>query len=45
METITRICCEFFVKGRSIKEIVRDLRGLPQHRPQGAPVRRDAVGP
>lgn len=42
METAARIRREFFVKGKSIKEIVRNL-GVAEHRQEGAVVGRDGV--
>ena len=39
VETVARIRREFFVKGKSIKEIVRDLGGVAEH---GAQVFGDA---
>jgi hypothetical protein len=35
VETIGRIRREHFLKGKTIKEIARDLKGVPQHGPQG----------
>ena len=42
VETVARIRREFFVKGKSIKEIVRDL-GVAKHGQEGAAVRRHGV--
>ena len=39
VETIGRIRREHFLKGKTIKEIARDLRVVSEHGPQGAAVR------
>jgi len=34
---------EHFIKGKTIKEIARDLKGVAEHGPEGAEVRRDLI--
>ena len=43
METIGRIRREHFLKGKTIKEIAKDL-GVPEHSPQGPAIGSDAIG-
>jgi len=43
VETIARIRREHFIKGKTIKEIARDLKVSAEHGPQGAEVGRDLV--
>jgi hypothetical protein len=42
VETVARIRREHFVKGKTIKEIARDLK-VPEHGPQGAAIGGDLV--
>ena len=43
VETIARIRREHFIKGKTIKEIARDLKDVAEHGPEGAEVGRDLV--
>ena len=43
VETIGRIRREHLVKGKSIKEIARDLNDIAQHGSQGAALRGDVI--
>ena len=43
VETIARIRREHFIKGKTIKEIARDLKVSRKHGSQSSTVRRDVV--